>query len=287
MDMSPEQQGREAAADFRRLQHLGDQPLGDLVALIEQTTEIDVTVMDAAPDEHGLTMCDPDRRAVFIAVARTPHPMRQRSSLAHELAHVIFEDWSDETGRDLSVRSFEEQRADAFARHLLAPMDGVRAILGDSDEAFEADLSTIVQRYLVSPAVAAIVLHHCGYVDRATKDRWMHISTPRLATRFGWADQYQLWQNDSGRTRPPQRLLAKAIAGYATGIVSAQTVATVRGLSLESTARELEDAGIVPRATTAPLLQATDLPEVNVDFSDLESDAGDDDVGELGAGSPG
>jgi Zn-dependent peptidase ImmA (M78 family) len=45
--------------------------------------------------EHGLTMRDPRRNAVFIGVARTRNPMRQRSTLAHELGHVLFEDWAD------------------------------------------------------------------------------------------------------------------------------------------------------------------------------------------------
>jgi Zn-dependent peptidase ImmA (M78 family) len=71
------------------------QPLGDLVAVIEQATGIDVAVLDVGPDEHGLAMRDPARGTVFIGVARTRNPMRQRSTLAHELGHVLFGDWAD------------------------------------------------------------------------------------------------------------------------------------------------------------------------------------------------
>ena len=91
--VNTETEGRAAAERFRREHHLGVQPLGDLVAVIEHVTGIDVAVLDVGPDEHGLTMRDPDRAAVFIGVARTRNPMRQRSTLAHELAHVLFEDW--------------------------------------------------------------------------------------------------------------------------------------------------------------------------------------------------
>ena len=48
--MNPEREGSSAAAAFRQDHHLGLQPLGDLIALIEQTTGIDVAVLDAGPD---------------------------------------------------------------------------------------------------------------------------------------------------------------------------------------------------------------------------------------------
>lgn len=122
--MSAEEEGRHAAAEFRRRHELGVQPLGDLAALIEQTTGHDVAILEAEPDEHGMTMFDPTFDVVFIAVAQTPHPMRQRSSLAHELAHAVFSDWTAEESKDLSARPAEEVRADAFARHFLLPREG-------------------------------------------------------------------------------------------------------------------------------------------------------------------
>lgn len=56
--------------------------------------------------------------------------MRQRSSLAHELAYVIFED------------------------HTLEPSDDPSRGVGKRTP--EAPLASVVQRYLVSPAIAAI-----------------------------------------------------------------------------------------------------------------------------------
>lgn len=103
--MNAEADGRTAAARFRREHRLGVQPLGDLVAIIEQATGIDVAILDAGPDEHGLTMRDPARDTVFIGVARTRNPMRQRSTLAHELGHVLFGDWADSDAGTWSDRS--------------------------------------------------------------------------------------------------------------------------------------------------------------------------------------
>ncbi|WP_370517564.1 ImmA/IrrE family metallo-endopeptidase [Pseudactinotalea sp. HY160] len=227
-----------------------------------------MAVIDAEPDEHGLTMRDPVRGIVFIGVARTRRPMRQRSSLAHEIAHVLFGDWN--RCEDLSARSMEEIRADSFARHLLVPLDGLREFLGDRESVSEADLSATVQRFLASPAIVSIALHDCGYIDTPTKTRWMSLSTPQLATRFGWSDQYHSLQEDSNRTRPPQRLLARAISGYEEGVVTTQTIATLRGISAEHAAAELADAGVVPHDYVIPSLSAEDLPVVDVDLSDLD-----------------
>lgn len=268
--MNPEQQGERAAGAFRREHRLGVFPLGDLAALIEQTTGHDVAVLDVGPDEHGLTMRDPVRDVAFIGVARTRHPMRQRSTLAHELAHVIFGDWTDD--EDLGVRSPREVRADAFARHLLVPSDGLTEFLGPRDTVTEADLSSVVQWFLASPAISSIALHDCGYIDTATKVRWMTLGTPQLATRFGWSDQYKSLQSDADRTRSPQRLLARVVSGYSKGVVTAQTVATLRGITADAVVEELTQAGIVPEKHQPPWMAAADLPPVTVDLSDLEDD---------------
>lgn len=150
--------------------------MGDLVTLIEQTTGHDVAVLDAGPDEHGLTMRDPERDVTFIGVARSRNPMRQRSMLAHELGHVLFGDWNG--GGDLSARSSEEIRADSFARHLLVPREGLKVFLGSRESLGEADLSAVVQWFLFSPALAAIALQDAGYIDAATKAEWMSLSHP-------------------------------------------------------------------------------------------------------------
>jgi Zn-dependent peptidase ImmA (M78 family) len=244
--LTAETEGRASAAQFRRDHHLGVQPLGDLVAVIEQATGIDVAVLDVGPDEHGLTMRDPVRGTVYIGVARTRNPMRQRSTLAHELGHVLFEDWADSDAGDWSDRNPAEIRADAFARHLLVPVEGLRDFTGERSPAGESVLSAVVQRFLVSPQIAAIALGQAGYIDEAVKREWMTLSTPQLAARFGWTDQYQVLQATSDQRRAPQRLLARAITGYVEGVLPLQAIAPLRGISpdaLLGATRSRRDSG--------------------------------------------
>lgn len=268
--MNAEAEGREAAEKFRADHRLGLQPLGDLITLIEQTTAFDVAILDAGPDEHGMTMRDPSRGAVFIGVARTRRPMRQRSTLAHELAHVVFDDWADNGDHDWSERSPVERRADAFARHLLLPLGGLRDLTGDMRSPDLADLSAVVQRFLVSPAIAAIAMEQAGYIDAALKREWMATTTLRLAVRFGWSDQYRALEADADRRRAPQRLLARAIRGYAEGVLPVQTIATLRGIPAETAATELKEAGVVPAHHPVVWADPAELPDVDVDLAALD-----------------
>ncbi|MFD4444551.1 ImmA/IrrE family metallo-endopeptidase [Nocardia sp. NPDC058519] len=276
--MTAESEGRAAAERFREEYHLGYQPLGDLVTLIEQTVRADVAVLETGPDQHGMTMRHGDRGTVYIAVARTPHPMRQRSTLAHELGHVVFGDWAEEPQVDSA--SPAEIRANAFARHLLLPLEGVRELVAaerDRDEL--ALLSKVVQRYLVSPQIAAIALEQVGYLAGPAKAQLRVETTSRLAARFGWSDQYQAIQAESNRRRAPQRLLARAIAGYLQNAVPVQTIATLRGLDVVTVRKELTNAGLTPTELQPVWGDLADLPEVDLDLDELDADLGGSDAG--------
>jgi Zn-dependent peptidase ImmA (M78 family) len=270
--LTAESEGSASAARFREDHRLGLQPLGDLLEIIEQATGIDVAVLDVGPDEHGLTMRDPVRGTIFIGVARTRSPMRQRSTLAHELAHVLFGDWVDADTGGWSERNPAEIRADAFARHLLLPIDGLREFIEAPSLVGLPTLSAVVQRFLISPKIAAIALRQAGYIDDATKQEWMTLSAPHLAARFGWTDQYQVLQVASDRRRAPQRLLARAIRGYAEGVLPAQAIARLRGVSLDAIVDELADAGVTPAERPIPWADPAELPDVHLDLAALDQD---------------
>ncbi|MEV0031259.1 ImmA/IrrE family metallo-endopeptidase [Nocardia sp. NPDC050793] len=272
--MSAESEGREAAERFRKQHRLGVQPLGDLVTLIEQTVGADVAVLDTDVDQHGVTMRRGDMGRVYIAVARTTRPMRQRSTLAHELAHVVFDDWSSEP--EVDSTSPTESRANSFARHLLLPLQGVSDLVAEGGRGGElVMLSTVVQRFLVSPQIAAIALAQIGFIDEVTKRQFMSETTPRLAARFGWSDQYQAMQLESNRRRAPQRLLARAISGWLQNAVSIQTIALLRGLDPATVEKELTEAGLAPAELTPAWNDPADLPEAGIDLAELDFDLGD------------
>lgn len=136
----------------------------------------------------------------------------------------------------------------------------------------QPSLSAVVQRFLVSPRIATIALHQAGYIDTAIKQEWMALSAPQLATRFGWSDQYHALQADSDQRRAPQRLLARAINAYTEGVLSAQAIATLRGITLEAAESDLREAGIVPAERPVAWADPAELPDVHVDLDALDED---------------
>lgn len=255
MNLSTETQARTAAESFRNEHELGVCPLGDLISVISQTTGHDVAVLDVDEDGCGLVMTDPLRGRVFIGVARTMHPMRQRSILACELAHLVFQDHSDNLGEHSSV----ESRADSFARHLLIPQAGLKQFLGEIGTLGEFHLSQVVQHFLVSPAIAAIALREASFIGDETKSEWVKITTPALAAKFGWRDYYAVLQLGSNKVRAPQGLVARAIRGYEEGVLNAQAIATLQGCTEAETLAELEEAGIFPRSLEIEFIEVEDV----------------------------
>jgi len=268
--MSAESEGEARAATFRADHNLGTQPLTDLVALIEATQNVDVAVLDAGADEHGMTVYDPGRGVVMLAVARTTNPMRQRSSLTHELGHIVFEDHlSARTHHNWSERSQPEIRADAFARHLLVPIEAVVNLVGERPVT-ESDLSALVQRFEASPAIIAIQLDLAGVIDARTKAAWRAVSAPSLAARHGWTDQYRALQAASNSRRAPQRLLARATDGYVAGVLSLQAIARLRGVSEQIVEEDFAEAGITLQERQIEWSSVDDLGQADIDLSDLD-----------------
>ena len=267
--MNAEADARSRADAFRDHLQLGTGPISDLVSLVEQALRIDVAVLPAAPDAHGMMVRDPERTVTMIAVAQTSNVMRQRSSLAHEIGHVLFEDKPPPSG-SWAVRSGAEIRADAFARHLLLPVEALDMSPGRDKYLELADLSNVTQRFLVSPAIAAIQLHQAGLITRTKKTSWMSYRTQALAAQFGWLDQLRALETASNQQRAPQLLLARAVEGYRQGVVGAETIARLRSRPTDQVVSDLANAGIVPLPPAHPVLADLSRMSTNDGFSDLD-----------------
>lgn len=261
--MSAESEGRTAAERYRKEHHLGTQPLGDLIALIDQVDGIDVAIIKSpADDAHGLAVRDPNTNTTMLIATITPNPMRLRSTIAHELAHHLFGDKTPE-GDNWQVRTHEESRADAFARHLMLPLAALPDVLDAPDPSRpvgESDVSALVQRFAVSPQMAVIQLRGARYISDQQKNEWMNLTAPRLSTRYGWGNLYAVWKADSESIRPPQRLLARSIDGYTQGLVSIDTIARLEDTSTDDAESALVEAGLSAHIATAKPVDDIELP---------------------------
>ena len=259
-----------AAEALRAEQHLGSAPIADLVAALEDVPGVHVAVLSKTDgNHHGMRATDPARGVTVLAAAATPNPIRLRSTLAHELAHHVF---GDPTPTTWSEKTFEEDRATEFARHLLIPVSGLEEVLGEPgvSDVDEALLSRLVKRFMVSPQMATIQLRNSGFVGHEVASRYMELTTPTLATRYGWGEIYSRWSADSRVVRPPRRIVAAAINAYIGGDATIETIANLRDVSSDIVRTELEQAKIKPVARKEP-----EQVQVDFDWGTLDdSDAG-------------
>ncbi|MDK4286585.1 ImmA/IrrE family metallo-endopeptidase [Corynebacterium pseudodiphtheriticum] len=243
--MSNEAIGRAAAERFRKEHSLGSEPITNLVRLIERKVGIGVAYVRSSAAGHGMMMLLDDMH--LMAVGCTKHPMRLRSTLAHELGHYQLGTIDSLTdGTDWARRSPEEIQADAFARHLLVPMGGV-ADMVKGEEVTLATLSDIVQTYLASPHMVAIQMRDAGAINADTCKQWGQITAGALAAQFGWRPEYQALVEQSSKPRGPQSLMTRAIEGYRQGGVASSTIAKLSGdSSASATKAALAEEGITP-----------------------------------------
>lgn len=239
-----------ASSKIRKDHGLGLGPIADLHELIGLVAPgVDVAILDMPEGMDGMVATDPVRGKSIIGVATTGVPERQRSSLAHELGHIVFQDYEAGTRHDPSERTPEETRADTFARHLLAPVEGINAFLADlgatKGSLSPRHVSSVVRHFQVSPPLALIQMHSVGWVTAEQKATWRE-SAHSLALRFGWIGDYRAMAAESRTPRPPQRLVENATEAYIRNLVSVRGLAALSGVDAERQLRELEEAGIRP-----------------------------------------
>jgi Zn-dependent peptidase ImmA (M78 family)/transcriptional regulator with XRE-family HTH domain len=141
---SPEQRGEEVAAEERTRLGLGDGPIADLRALLEEAVGLRVFYLDLPPKVGGLFACN-DELGACIAINRNHPPTRGNWSLAHEWGHFL-------TTRYLADVSFThdhwgkvtaERFADSFAKNFLMPRTGVSRRLSEAMQALGKERPTL------------------------------------------------------------------------------------------------------------------------------------------------
>jgi hypothetical protein len=94
--------------------------------------------------------------------------------------------------------------------------------------------------------MVAIQLREGRYISQAQVRSWASITSPQLAAQFGWSDQYHALQRESDTRRTPQRLLARATAGYLANVISLRAIARLRGITPTRSRLSLRKQGSFP-----------------------------------------
>ncbi|MDN3265730.1 XRE family transcriptional regulator [Streptomyces sp. CSDS2] len=250
-----EQQARELANRVREALRLGCGPIADVDELIEQLTGVDTAVLQLPSTADGFTATDPERETTLIAVRACDVPERQRFSFAHELGHLLWKDGAQE--HELSDgRTFGEQRCDAFARHLLAPEDGIRAWLAaerpsGQEEMNERTAALLARHFRVSFVVILIQLELMSLITAEQKQELRGPTGAQLAQRYGWGRAYEKEQEAASAVRAPRRILERAVEAYRQNLIGVRALALLEGRKPEEAEARLREAGIVPTPPNA------------------------------------
>lgn len=242
---TPEATGRAAAEGFRAEHRLDLGPIKDVIDLVQDTANADVTLMDLPEGIESVMYSDEEAHAVLIAVGTNDNPERQRFSIAHELGHWVLQEMTAHTETTLDRQA--EQRAHSFARHLLLPVEAVRSHIGHRTVT-ERAISDLVALFEVSGTVAAIQLYNAQLIDEPQFRALEFLDAGYLARRYGWSAERNARVIESNAQRPPQRMLANATEAYVNHFLSIETLAHIDGSATAADLKAaLDAAGVHPR----------------------------------------
>lgn len=257
---SPSQEGIELATRFRKNHMLGTEPIENINALMK-LVNADFIVLKLPQDLDALTLRDPNSGALTVGIGTSSNPYRQRLTVAHEIGHIVAGDVTEDgAGLLCDTTHPSETRANTFARCVLCPVEALHNLSQDSTP--EELLSFVVQRFQVSPTVAAIQLCQAGHISEETKEELKSYSTKRLASHFGWKADYDYAAKISALPRSSERLVADAYKAYDQGLIALPSVAFAEQVSIKEV---LESTGGSQRQ----------LNNEHVDRSDIEADLAD------------
>lgn len=142
--VTPEQRGEEVAAEERTRLGLGDGPIADLRALLEEAVGLRIFYLNLPSKVGGLFACN-DELGACIAINRSHPPTRGNWSLAHEYGHFLTTRYLADVNfiHDHWGKQTAERFADAFAKNFLMPRTGVSRRLTDSMQALSKERPTI------------------------------------------------------------------------------------------------------------------------------------------------
>lgn len=241
--MSPnEEAARLRAAAVRERTELGVAPVSELDELLPG----DLVVRELPAGLDAVVARDPGTGATIVVAGTTNLPYRQRLSIAHELGHLEFDELTALTAcRFGTANSPSETRANAFARHLLAPLEGVRGLMERRGtlvgRVLEADISEVVRHFEVSPQVAAIQLKELGWITPAEFSTMSLRTARELAILNGWIDKYKADANRSQEPVAPRLLVAAVMQAFAEGKTTESAVARALGKDLGTVRTELAE----------------------------------------------
>lgn len=216
---------RDAAALREHLEAEPIGPVGDMVDILENRGILFVALEGVDQRFSGMNGFVDGRP--YVAVNASMNPERNRSTIVHELAHLMF-DWGSVVGRD------QEKAATAIGGAFLLPEADIIRELGVRRRGITRDMEIVAREYGVSMMLLAKRANTCGIVGDSAYKRFCI-----LASKAGWRT------SEPSRIEPErpelfEQLVYRAVTEYD---LSIQRGAELLGRTFDEVARECELVG--------------------------------------------
>lgn len=245
---------REANGMAEKVLRALDVPLVGLsqegvINAIEVAFDVHVVVIDLPEGSDGLSFSDGDFRIIVLATSSSA--ARQRFTLLHELAHVLFGDaenslieeaiWT--AGVD---KTYEDKRADAFAAAVLMPRPIIDKIV--DGRRIEEAFPELAWKLCVSPLSLSWRLLNLRLIDKDARRKLGQLTSLGVARNLDKASDVLALNTEAQEPRPARQLARAYVDAYFDGLVGLKPVAQVLGkpvnevaMALDSTSESLDD----------------------------------------------
>jgi len=243
--------GQTSAERVRDALRLGDEPVNDLVGLVE-SQGVPTFFTHLPEDVFGLNIRDErDSGVSRVIVVSTVGPWTmQRYTLAHELCHALYDDAGQLIVDRVDIPEvLAELRAESFARHLLLPKSGlareVRAARRSGD-GWDVVVARTMIRWGVSRKVAVRALLDDGLAGNEDLEGVERTRVDDLMAAAQLTHTWSLLSDGESEPSGSPMLVERAVAAYGNGWVSLQFVADLLGVTEEQAEAQLAAAGWGP-----------------------------------------
>lgn len=228
MTVRSAEEADEAADSLRKRWNLGDDPLPDVVALLEDRGVV-VHPTDAPESLDGAATRLGKAPVIILARWLDRDPARKRLTAAHELAHLVLD-----TGK-LDAR-LAERACHRFAGAFLIPRETLKREVGGHKRhaILDIELLALKRRYGLSTAAIAYRMRDLGLVTASTHRGWTIAG--RAAGKH--REEPVAWHSAEQPSRF-QRMLHRA---YAEEAITTSKAAGLAQLSIEAFRKSLQPA---------------------------------------------
>lgn len=247
----PVRAGEEVAEAVRTEMGLGASPMPSLPEALERLG-VDVVGIPLGEDDEVLSGACVRASGLRAALVNTSKWLtHQRFTLAHELAHLLFDDPSEEefyaeSAQDQRRSDPRETRANAFAAAFLLPAEALTAwpVRGASID--ESAFTDMLFTFKVSVRLLAYRLHNLGIFDAADRDEACAWKPSTLARRHNRMQEFREMAADRDDDRAPTRLYERALRAYCESRIGIGPLAGILRRDPEELRAELAEEGFAP-----------------------------------------